>query len=150
MTAGREAGLKVVVVTSDSDVVNHMTKLGVPTWGDPGKGLSHAASYAVERLGQDSWIVAHGDLPLVSAADFHDVAEILHARTVLVPSSDGGTNVIGSKGSFPFSYGVSSFHRHLASAPDAIVSTNPNLCVDVDLPTHLSAVPWLDVTTLSR
>jgi 2-phospho-L-lactate guanylyltransferase len=148
--AGLAADLNVVVVSSDPEVISAMTKMGVPTWEDPGGGLSQAAGHAVDQIGQDSWIVAHGDLPLVSADDLHHVAGMLESRTVLVPSSDGGTNVIGSRGPFAFSYGVGSFHRHLASAPAALVVASPGLCVDVDLPVHLSAVPWLNTATIGR
>ena len=73
------------------------------------------------------------------------LASILATGTVLVPSSDGGTTVLGSTGPFAFSYGPGSFHRHLALRPDATVRIDPALMVDVDTIAHLDAL-----TTLGR
>jgi 2-phospho-L-lactate guanylyltransferase (CobY/MobA/RfbA family) len=62
-------------------------------------------------------------------------------RTVLVPSSDGGTNVIASRGWFPFAFGPNSFEHHFATVPTAAVMPSPELSIDIDTPVHLSVFP---------
>jgi 2-phospho-L-lactate guanylyltransferase len=148
--AGLEADLEVVVVTADEDVAAFMHRLDVNVWEDQGNDLSQAATGAIAKIPRDSWVVAHADLPLISPGALRSVDQRLVTDTVLVPSSDGGTNVIGSKGMFPFSYGTGSFQRHFASVPSAIVVTDPRLAIDVDLPAHLSAVDLASSTTLER
>jgi len=63
--------------------------------------------------------------------------------TVLVPSQDGGTNLIASEGPFPFAYGPGSFHRHFASVPRATIISTAELSIDIDSPTQLAAFPEL-------
>ena len=71
--------------------------------------------------------------------------------TVLVPSYDGGTNVIAGTGSgFRFSYGMASFHRHLAANPDATVLTHPLLALDLDTGDDLARALELDTGTWLR
>jgi 2-phospho-L-lactate guanylyltransferase len=150
VSAGLAADLNVVVVTSNDEVTASMGPLEVAAWADPGGGLTLAATHAVERVGDEPWIVAHGDLPLVSPKALRRVVQELDTATVLVPSSDGGTNVIASRGQFRFSYGVGSFHRHLASVPTALVLTDPRLAIDIDLPAHLGAVDLYPSATIER
>jgi 2-phospho-L-lactate guanylyltransferase (CobY/MobA/RfbA family) len=71
--------------------------------------------------------------------------------SAIVPSYDGGTNVIGGHADdFPFSFGPGSFQRHLAKAPSAVVVTLPRLVLDLDTPRDLalarrgSAGHWLE------
>jgi len=150
VAAAREAGLRLVAVSSSNDVTRWADQQGSETWPDPGAGLSVAASAAVERMGHDPWIMLHADLPLVTAASLHDVAEAGSRAPVLVPSHDGGTNVIASEGSFPFAYGIGSFHRHFSAVPNATIITTPALSIDIDSPTQLAAFPELiEPSTLS-
>ena len=58
----------------------------------------------------------HGDLPLLDGATMTDARATLAAGgSVIAPSRDGGTNLLGSQGRIRLSYGPGSFHRHLAS-----------------------------------
>lgn len=139
VNAGNLVGLHVIVVTSDADVSAWATALNLDVIPDPGLGLSAAASHAV-HLQRGPWLLAHADLPLVDAASLGLVAELARRNTVLVPSLDGGTNVIAHVGHFPFAFGVGSFHRHIAAAPDATVVSRAALSVELDTPVHLNAL----------
>jgi len=142
-TAVLEAGLRAVVVSSSPDVVNWASSRGLDSLPDQGEGLSRAAHEAVASLGDTPWIVLHTDLPMVSSRSLTQVAEVSVGRPVLVPSHDGGTNVVASTGPFPFSYGGGSFHRHFAVAPDAAIISNTELSIDIDGPAQLVAFPDL-------
>lgn len=139
VTAGRQAGLHVSVVTADDTVSAWVIDQGVGLIVDPGRGLSAAASEAVEHV-QGPWLLAHADLPAVNASALAAVANLAKRNTVLAPSMDGGTNLIAHNGPFPFSFGEGSFHRHLAAAPDANVVASAALSIEVDTPAHLNAL----------
>lgn len=141
--AARDAGLRLVAVSSSEGVARWADRQDTETWPDPGTGLSAAASAAVHRMGSDPWIMLHADLPLVTASSLHTVAEAGSSAPVLVPSQDGGTNVIASEGPFSFAYGVGSFHRHFAAVPHATVITAAALSIDIDSPSQLAAFPEL-------
>jgi len=141
--AAHNAELNIVVISSSPDVVNWADGHELAVWSDPGSGLSAAASTAVTRMGPDPWMVLHADLPLVTAAALRRVAETCEDAPVLVPSHDGGTNVIASRGPFPFSYGPGSFHRHFAAVPDALIVSTAELSIDIDSPAQLAAFPEL-------
>ncbi len=143
VSAITSAGLSPVVVTASQDVQGWSAKRGLTICDDPGTGLSGAAAAGVAYAADTPWIVIHADLPLVTASAVATIAQLALTSTVLVPSHDGGTNVIAGRGAFPFSYGVGSFHRHLAAAPDAQIVASPALSVDIDIPEHLAAFPDL-------
>jgi 2-phospho-L-lactate guanylyltransferase len=149
--AGLDAGLDVVVVTSDHEVRAWAESLGVDVREDPGEGLDTAVGSATSLI-DGPWIVAHADLPMVNATALRHVAELARTgRTVLVPSLDGGTTIVGSTGAFPFSYGPGSFHRHLAAAPTAVVAPSAVLSVDIDTSAQLIALrDALDVPSLAE
>lgn len=150
LTAAHGAGLDIVVVSSSPDVQDWANAAGVETMADPGGGLSAATHTAVERMEERPWMVLHADLPLVTAIEVARVAEAARTATVLVPSHDGGTNVIAATGGFPFAYGPGSFHRHLASVPMATVISAPELSIDIDTPAQLRMFPeLLEVSSLS-
>lgn len=141
VTAARGAGLRVVVVSSSKDVITWTQMIGVEWLRDPGEGLSAAATFAVAAMNEEPWMVMHADLPLVNSSAVHTVAEASGQGTVLVPSSDGGTNVIASRGLFAFAFGPDSFQRHFATVPDAAVMPSTELSIDIDTPLQLSAFP---------
>jgi len=141
--AAHNAELNVVVISASPDVANWADGRGLDVWSDPGRGLSAAASAAVACMDRDPWMVLHADLPLVSAPALRQVAEACGDAAVLVPSHDGGTNVIASRGPFPFSYGPGSFHRHFAAVPDASIVSIAELSIDIDSPAQLAAFPEL-------
>jgi len=143
INASMSAGLETVVVTSSSDVEAWATQRSVQVVRDTRTGLSNAVSGTVEALDDAPWIVLLPDLPLVSADALMNVAHSVANGTVLVPSQDGGTNVIAGTGPFPFQYGPGSFHRHFASRPDAHVISRPELSIDIDSPAQLAAFPDL-------
>lgn len=142
-TAARGADLDVVVVSSDPQVRSWASTMSVECWPDAGGGLSAAAAAATSTLDQLPWLVLHADLPLVDATALSRVAEASTSGTVLVPSHDGGTNVIASAGEFPFRYGRGSFHRHFAAAPDATIISDAQLSIDIDTPLQLSSFPGI-------
>jgi 2-phospho-L-lactate guanylyltransferase len=141
VAAAQEAGLRVAIVSSSEAVMAWTQMIGVEWLPDPGEGLSAAAASAVASMNEAPWMVMHADLPLVSSRAVHAIAEASVKRTVLVPSSDGGTNVIASRGSFAFSFGPNSFERHFATVPTAAVMPGPELSIDIDTPLHLSVFP---------
>jgi len=141
-TAASTAGLLPVVVTGDADVAEWSTLSGFPILADPGRGLDSAATAgALWAMASGSrWIVVHSDLPLLAPSDLAHLESIMSGnRNVVAPSADGGTSAIGSHRPVTFSYGVSSFHRHLGVLEDPVVVTRPGLLLDVDSPMDLAA-----------
>ena len=143
VAAVNDTDLDLVVTTSSSEVRQWAKSQSIDVLSDKGTDLSEAVSGAIQSLGETPWLVVLPDLPLISAAALEMVAVAAAIRTVLVPSQDGGTNVIASRGDFPFHYGPSSFHRHLAARPDATVMSCRELSIDIDSPAHLAAFPNL-------
>jgi 2-phospho-L-lactate guanylyltransferase len=143
LRAGAEGGLEPWVVTSDDQVGEWAQERSFAVVEDPGIGLDAAADAGVCAVGGGPWLVVHADLPLVDATALSSVASFLTTGTVMVPSIDGGTTVIGGTGRFAFSYGPGSFHRHLARRPNATVRVDPALMVDVDTIAHLDALTAL-------
>jgi 2-phospho-L-lactate guanylyltransferase len=149
VTAAHAANLGAAVVSSSPNVVAWSATVGADSWPDSGEGLSAAAHGAVAALIGAPWIMLHADLPLVNAPTLKTVADASASGTVLVPSHDGGTNVIASSGAFPFAYGPGSFHRHFAAVPGAMIISNPSLSIDIDTSAQLSSFPeLLNVSTL--
>jgi 2-phospho-L-lactate guanylyltransferase len=150
VAAARNAHLRVVVVSAAPEIARWSATVGAESWTDPGGGLSACSRAATDRLDGSPWLVLHADLPLVDARALNTVAEASVSGTVLVPSHDGGTNVIASSGGFPFAYGPGSFHRHFAAVPDATIISSPELSIDIDTPLQLSSFPeLLNASTLS-
>lgn len=150
------AGAEVVVVTPDHGVEKWAKSLGHGVViEDPAdrRGLDAAAASAARHAAGMGlpWVIVHADLPSATDADLRRVFEAALDGPVIVASHDGGTNLLGGRGTdFPFSYGRGSFHRHLAAAPGAEVIANPRLALDLDRPRDLErarAMPtgrWLD------
>jgi 2-phospho-L-lactate/phosphoenolpyruvate guanylyltransferase len=136
--AATDAGALVAVVTGDVGVAGWARMRGYLTIdeGDAvDTGLNGAAQAVVSEANRRHrpWAVIHADLPLVTPAALGPIFELARTSTVLVPSYDGGTNVIAGHGSlFSFSYGKASFHRHLSHHPGSIVAIHPQLALDLD------------------
>lgn len=133
---------ETVVVTDDNGVQAWAARLGFRSLQQALPGLNGAASSVTdEALRTDrSWLVVHADLPLLVPEDLKAVTESLaRHRTVLAPSYDGGTSVLGGSGTFRFAYGPGSFRRHLAVADDPAVVVRLGLCLDLDAPPDLVA-----------
>lgn len=141
--AATDAGALVAVVTADPGVASWARGLGylvIDEKGTGGNGLDGAATSVVveARRRQRPWAVIHADLPLVSPAALAGVFERCRVGSVVVPSYNGGTNVIVGNGSgFRFSYGPGSFHRHLAQNQPVTVRIDPRLALDLDTTTDL-------------
>ena len=137
-----EAGADVVVVTSDEGVAAWAKEndLGVLR-EDPrlGGGLNGAAATAAQHAAGLGirWIIIHADLPVATLDDMSGVFSATGEGPVIVPSYDGGTNLISGEGLFPFSYGPASFHRHLAARPNTRVIATAHLALDLDTPADL-------------
>jgi 2-phospho-L-lactate/phosphoenolpyruvate guanylyltransferase len=146
VTVGAGASGRTIVVSSDRTVAAWASARGADIVEDPGTGLDDAAAAGVAAAGHRPWIVAHADLPFVTTAALRQVVDASTSHHVLVPSLDGGTNVISGRGGFRFAFGPGSFHRHLARAPSATVIASRELSIDIDTPHHwevISRMPTL-------
>jgi 2-phospho-L-lactate guanylyltransferase len=140
--AVEDAGLLPMVVTADPEVAGWATSTGFPSLPEPGEGLDLAAAAGVEWAvaSRSAWIVLHADLPLVEAADVNALAKGLdEGLNPIAPSSDGGTAAIGGRDGFAFSFGLGSFHRHLARLSLPRVVVTQGLLLDLDSPADLAA-----------
>ncbi len=150
------AGAQVVVVTADIEVA---------TWTEENEigllyeeesmppGLDRAATTAIRyAAGMElPWAIIHGDLILATIADLDHVFKATSTGPVLVPSYDGGSNVVtGRDDGFKFSFGPGSFQRHFSQIPTAHVLTPLRLVLDLDTPRDLALARaekdgrWLD------
>ncbi len=144
VAAAADAGADPLVVTGDDGVARWARRRGFVVLREDGPGLDGAAATAVRAAAGRAWVFVHADLPLITPADVALVLdELASGATVLAPSTDGGTNVLGGHtSSFPFSYGPGSFRRHLrhgaVSGPVAVV-VRVALALDLDRPADLMA-----------
>lgn len=131
-------GMPVHVVCDDREVAAWAESLGAAVLWSPEQGLDAAVQRGVAelaRLGTDSVVVSHGDLPLA-----HRFDRLVTSGTVtIVPDrhSDGSNViVVPADAAFPFAYGRRSFERHVRLAIDAglplSVRRDPLLALDVD------------------
>jgi len=149
------AGHPVLVVTADAGVAAWGTGLGLEVVTEPeGGGLDGAAAAgATEALRRGrAWCIVHGDLPLLTPDLVDRVARGAGPGTaVLAPSRHGGTNLLAAAAPLTFSYGPSSFTRHLAAARhlERRVVITVGTSLDLDTPEDLrgaAALPggrWL-------
>jgi 2-phospho-L-lactate guanylyltransferase len=146
ITAALATGSRVAVVSDDPEITRLARDGGAMAIAEPrpGRGLDGAAAAVLAAAGDDQWFVCHADLPLLAVSDLSGCLEaVLRGRTVLAPSWDGGTNLVGGTGPFRFSYGPGSFHRHLAAATDPEVVVRTGLAWDLDLAGDLPAMARL-------
>lgn len=141
--AATDAGALVAVVTGDGGVARWAQRLGYlviseTLSGSPGLDGAAASAVIEAMRRQRPWAVIHADLPLVTPGALSEVFALSRSRTVIVPSYNGGTNVVAGNGSgFRFAYGPGSFRRHLADNRDVTVHTDPYLALDLDTSTDL-------------
>ncbi len=136
----RDAGADVSVIGGDHGVVEWAQRLGFAAALEPDTpgGLNGAAAFVAATAASTGrrTFVLHADLPCVTAPDLRRCFDT--PGVVIAPSHDGGTAVLGGvQPEYRFAYGAGSFHRHLASAPDATVITRPGLALDLDHPADL-------------
>ena len=137
-------GFAITVVTGDETVSHWAASHSAQVVPDPGGGLNSVCAAGVAAT-TGPWMVVHGDLPLLD----RETAE--HARiclggggSVIAPSRDGGTNLLGSTTPVRFAYGPGSFHRHLAAVPGATILTGFSTLIELDTPQDLKAASMLD------
>jgi 2-phospho-L-lactate/phosphoenolpyruvate guanylyltransferase len=146
VTAALATGSRVAVVSDDPEIARLARDGGAMAIAEPrpGRGLDRAAAAVMAAAGDEPWLVCHADLPLLGVSELSDCLEVvLRGRTVLAPSWDGGTNLVGGTGPFRFSYGPGSFHRHLAAATDPEVVVRTGLTWDLDRAGDLPAMARL-------
>ena len=115
VSAIRSAGLHVVVVSSDSAVTAWGAAHAKQVVPEPSVGGLDAAALAGVSAVPGPWMVVHADLPALTVGDMVAAAQLADRTTVIAPSRDGGTSLIGSNGDpQPFRYGPGSFRRHLS------------------------------------
>ncbi len=142
----RATGARVAIVTGDQGVARWARQLGAevvresPDYGPGLNGAAAAAAASADRDGSD-WLILHADLPLISRSDLETaIGRHRPGCYVIAPSYDGGTALLMGTGTFAFSYGPGSFHRHLktaGTAGDVVVRTG--LALDLDTPRDLEA-----------
>ncbi len=135
--------LPVAVVCDDTEVADWARRQGALVVWEPGRGLNGAVQEGVERLarmGVESVIVAHGDLPRATGlADLDD----FDGLTLVPDRQSDGTNVIvlPARCGFRFSYGPGSFERHRAEGDRLGLAVRvlrlPDLALDIDWPADL-------------
>ena len=143
IAAALATGSRVAVVSDDAEVARLARDSGAEVIAEtgPGRGLDRATAAVVAAAGGDSWLVCHADLPLLGVEDLNACLSVIHrGRTVIAPSWDGGSNLIGGTGGFRFSFGPGSFHRHLATAVDPEVVIRVGLAWDLDRAGDLPAM----------
>lgn len=141
----RQAEIWTIVVSSDPDVAAWASGRADSVIPESSiGGLDGAAASGVSAV-DGPWLVVHADLPAVSATDIRAAAQLATDGTVLAPSHDGGTSLIGGcTGAFPFSYGPGSFRRHLSAARGtATILVRAGLALDLDRPWDLAALTRL-------
>lgn len=148
VTAGLGSGMNVIVVTGNREVREWTNDRNVEVVDDPGTGLNDAALAGIDAV-DGRWIVAHADLPFVTASALARLLDETEDRVTLAPSLDGGTNAISGTGTVDFRFGVGSFHRHLAVYPRATVVVVPGLAIDIDTPDNLRAIGAIDPSLAS-
>lgn len=145
-------GANPIVIAADNDVAAWATESGWEVLVDQGD-LNSAGRAAVGKAVAEykPWLILHADLPLLEPSALTPAIRILlNGGSVIAPSRDGGTTLIGSSASrFDFAYGPASFHAHLRSiqAHHPAVLVDLRLAIDLDDPTDLSfaaaRVGWL-------
>lgn len=141
------APLPVFVVCDGAVVARWARGLDATVVWEPGRGLDAAVSDGVRHVAAAGFarvIVAHGDLPW--AAALHELDRFPGA-TFVPDARDDGTNVacLPTEAGFVFSYGPSSFKRHVAEARRlglaVRIARRTHLGVDIDVPADLGLVP---------
>jgi len=129
----------ITCVTRDPEVEEWAGLSGFSVVPDPGSGLNDACAIGVAGVGP-RWAVVHADLPYLSRDDVEAVLGAIGGdNVVLAPTYDGGTSVVSGLGRFNFSYGVGSFHRHLAHAGrDVAIVVRKGLALDLDTSADLT------------
>jgi 2-phospho-L-lactate guanylyltransferase len=142
------APMPVLIVSSDGEVREWATGLGLELVDDPGTldGAAAAGRDVLRAAGYRRVVVAHADLPRA-----HDLVRLARDGSqpvvAIVPCHrDDGTPVLSvpAAADFHFAYGPGSFRRHAAEARrlrlGVRVVRDRDLAFDVDVPDDLLAL----------
>jgi 2-phospho-L-lactate/phosphoenolpyruvate guanylyltransferase len=136
-------GFAIIVVTGDETVARWAAGHSAHVVPDPGGGLDAVCDAGVAAT-HGPWMVVHGDLPLLDRETTERARRsLIGGGSVIAPSRDGGTNLLGSNTRVHFAYGPGSFHRHLAAVPDATILTGFSTLIELDTPQDLAAASTL-------
>ena len=144
-----DAFAEIIVVSRDPAALQLASTLGARALAEVGDDLNPAVTQAcqnAQKNGAISALVLPADLPLLTAADLHQLCAAADppAATVITPSRDGGTNalLLPLPAPFAFAYGSGSFFHHVRlaaqSALDVRIVETDNLRFDLDAPADLS------------
>ena len=110
----------IVVISSDDDVLNFVSELGVETLKEKGTtDLNGALTQAIEYCSKfcDNVFIVPSDVPLIKK---HQVKEILNRNeefdVVIAPAKGGGTNALLCPTHFCVKFGDYSFFEHIDEA----------------------------------
>lgn len=142
----QQLNFPIRVVTAAGEVAEWAQRHSVEVIQQCRPGLNQAATEAIAEIHDQadrSWLVCHADLPFLSTDDLQPVfSSLQEGRSILAPSADGGTTILGSWGEFSFAYGPGSFRTHLArlAEREPLVLSRKGLLMDLDTPVDLD---WL-------
>lgn len=147
-----QAGVPAVIVSSDPEVIVWAAASATRIVPEPPRGGLNAAALAGVSAAPGPWMVIHADLPALTSEDVQVAAQLADRTTVIAPSRDGGTSLIGANGGAPrFSYGPGSFRRHHAmTRGEATVLVRRGFALDLDRPWDLAALDRLGYLPTER
>ena len=146
---------QTVVISNDLEVLRTTEKLDIAYLKEKKNGLNQAVSQAIDWCGKreiSSILVLPIDIPLVKPVDLERMLALREkASMVISPSRNReGTNalLLTPPNVIPTSYGLQSFHRHLAEASNREVSfsryDSKRMALDIDTVEDLIDFIWTD------
>lgn len=110
----------VGLLSSDEAIAAFARQRGLRTWNDRGDDVNRSLEIVARELfaADDSVIIVPADLPTATAADYRELLSTRAPGLTLVPSCDGGTNIIAADPGtlIPLSFGPDSLRIHQATA----------------------------------
>ena len=139
--------MEFVVVSSDPDVVGWAEGRGATVVDDPGSldAAAEAGRALARERGAARVVVAHADLPFVSALDRMATADAEPVALIVPDRHDDGTPVLSlpAGAEVAFQYGPGSFGRHVEAARavglTVEIMRDELLGFDIDEPADLDA-----------
>jgi len=113
---------------------------------DEGRGLNAEIAAFADTIESGGLVVLLPDLPLLTRDDIEAVLTAAKDGCAIGPDRHGtGTNALAlcEPSGFAFGFGVGSFARHQAAAPDAAIVRRAGLGLDCDEPDDLAAAAEL-------
>jgi 2-phospho-L-lactate guanylyltransferase len=144
---------RVIVVTSDDEILAAVRVKGVEVVADPGGGLNAAIEFGAAQANTANIAAVVGDLPAATAVDLAAALDlVLPGSRAYVPDAAGiGTTLLATRGpELRPMFGSSSSDRHRASGAAPIESAAPGLRLDVDTVEELQRAADLGVGRQTR